>query len=92
LNDGLNCLIIFSRNGGGAFLIPFFFFLITTGGPLYYLEVCLGQFTGKSAGQAFEFVPLLKGETFVVVILLHSVWFWYFYITLHVKTRGTYYI
>ena len=53
--------IICSRNGGGAFLIPFFFFLITSGGPLYYMEVCLGQFTGKSAGVAFEFCPLLKG-------------------------------
>ena len=51
-----------SRNGGGAFLIPFFFFLITAGGPLYYMEVCLGQFTGKSAGLAFEFCPLLKGK------------------------------
>ena len=51
-----------SRNGGGAFLIPFFFFLITAGGPLYYMEVCLGQFTGKSAGLAFEFCPLLKGS------------------------------
>ena len=54
--------IICSRNGGGAFLIPFFFFLITSGGPLYYMEVCLGQFTGKSAGLAFEFCPLLKGK------------------------------
>ena len=55
-----------SRNGGGAFLIPFFFFLITAGGPLYYMEVCLGQFTGKSAGLAFEFCPLLKGSLFFV--------------------------
>ena len=55
--------IICSRNGGGAFLIPFFFFLITSGGPLYYMEVCLGQFTGKSAGLAFEFCPLLKGKS-----------------------------
>lgn len=59
---------LYSRNGGGAFLIPFFFFLITSGGPLYYLEVCLGQFTGRGAGHAFEFCPLLKG--------LHSVQFW----------------
>ena len=56
--------IICSRNGGGAFLIPFFFFLITSGGPLYYMEVCLGQFTGKSAGLAFEFCPLIKGNSF----------------------------
>ncbi|KAL4233247.1 Sodium-dependent serotonin transporter [Mactra antiquata] len=52
--------IICSRNGGGAFLIPFFFFLITCGGPLYYMEVCIGQFSGKSAGLAFEFCPLFK--------------------------------
>ena len=57
--------IICSRNGGGAFLIPFFFFLITSGGPLYYMEVCLGQFTGKSAGLAFEFCPLLKGKPLI---------------------------
>jgi SNF family Na+-dependent transporter len=53
--------ILCARNGGGAFLIPFFFFMITCGGPLYYLEVCLGQFTGQSAGAAFEFCPLFRG-------------------------------
>ena len=53
--------IICAKNGGGAFLIPFAFFLITCGGPLYYLEVCLGQFSGKSAVVAFELCPLFKG-------------------------------
>ena len=56
--------ILCARNGGGAFLIPFFFFLLTCGGPLYYIEVCLGQFSGKSAAAAFEFCPLFKGTTF----------------------------
>ena len=51
-----------ARNGGGAFLIPFLFFMVTCGGPLYYLEVCLGQFSGKNAGLAFEFCPLFKGS------------------------------
>ena len=54
--------ILCARNGGGAFLIPFLFFMITCGGPLYYIEVCLGQFSGKSAGFAFEFCPLFKGN------------------------------
>ena len=54
--------IICAKNGGGAFLIPFLFFLITCGGPLYYLEVCLGQFSGKSAVLAFELCPLFKGK------------------------------
>lgn len=75
-----------SRNGGGAFLIPFFFFLVTSGGPLYYLEVCLGQFTGKSAGLAFEFCPLIKGVGPLQVMLsLIVIWYsifvlaWTFY-------------
>ena len=55
--------IICAKNGGGAFLIPFVFFLVTCGGPLYYLEVCLGQFSGKSAVLAFELCPLFKGKT-----------------------------
>ena len=50
-----------ANNGGGAFLIPFFVFMVIGGGPLYYIEVCLGQYTGKSAGGAFEFCPLFKG-------------------------------
>lgn len=68
--------IICSRNGGGAFLIPFFFFLIVSGGPLYYMEVCLGQFTGESAGLAFAYCPLLKGIGILQVILsLVVVWY-----------------
>lgn len=54
--------ILCAMNGGGAFIIPFFFFMITCGGPLYYIEVCLGQFSGQSAGCAFEFCPLFRGK------------------------------
>ncbi|XP_045166607.2 sodium- and chloride-dependent betaine transporter-like isoform X2 [Mercenaria mercenaria] len=68
--------IICSRNGGGAFLIPFFFFLITSGGPLYYLEVCLGQFTGQSAGLAFEYCPLFRGLGILQVVISFTV-LWY---------------
>ncbi|WAR07997.1 SC6A3-like protein [Mya arenaria] len=31
------------RNGGGVALIPFLLFLVSCGGPLYYIEVCLGS-------------------------------------------------
>lgn len=54
--------LLCARNGGGAFIILFFFFMITCGGPLYYIEVSLGQFTGQSAGSAFEFCPLFRGK------------------------------
>ncbi|XP_060592408.1 sodium- and chloride-dependent betaine transporter-like [Ruditapes philippinarum] len=69
--------ILCARNGGGAFLIPFFFFMITCGGPLYYLEVCLGQFTGQSAGAAFEFCPLFRGIGFLMVMISFDI-LWYY--------------
>ena len=62
--------IICAKNGGGAFLIPFAFFLITCGGPLYYLEVCLGQFSGKSAVLAFELCPLFKGKASLLILFI----------------------
>ncbi|XP_045214812.2 sodium- and chloride-dependent glycine transporter 1-like [Mercenaria mercenaria] len=69
--------ILCARNGGGAFLIPFFFFMITCGGPLYYLEVCLGQFSGQSAGAAFHFCPLLRGLGFLMVMISFDI-LWYY--------------
>ena len=36
------------RNGGGAFLIPFMIGMVLAGAPLFYLEIILGQFSGKS--------------------------------------------
>ncbi|KAL4240256.1 hypothetical protein ACF0H5_001050 [Mactra antiquata] len=69
--------ILCARNGGGAFLIPFFFFLITCGAPLYYMEVFLGQFSGRSAATAFDFCPLLKGVGLLMVVLSYNV-MWYY--------------
>ena len=53
--------IIAAKNGGGAFLVPFILLTMLCGGPLYYMEVCLGQFTGQSAMTAFQMCPLFKG-------------------------------
>ena len=55
--------IVCARNGGGAFILPFVLLTMIIGGPLYYLEICLGQFTGRGPCKAFEFCPLLKGKS-----------------------------
>ncbi|RUS84202.1 hypothetical protein EGW08_008042, partial [Elysia chlorotica] len=57
------------RNGGGAFLIPFFFFLFMCGIPLFYLEVCLGQFSGISSMFVWKVCPLFNGVGFGMVIV-----------------------
>ncbi|XP_046556136.1 sodium- and chloride-dependent glycine transporter 1-like isoform X2 [Haliotis rubra] len=57
------------RNGGGAFLIPFFTFLLLAGIPLFYLEVCLGQFSGTSSLFVWKLCPLFKGVGYGMVIV-----------------------
>ncbi|XP_060080387.1 sodium- and chloride-dependent betaine transporter-like [Ylistrum balloti] len=57
------------KNGGGAFLIPFTFFMVTCGFPLYYLELLLGQFSGKSPMVVWNICPLFKGLGFMMVFV-----------------------
>ncbi|XP_018580332.1 sodium-dependent nutrient amino acid transporter 1-like [Anoplophora glabripennis] len=50
------------ENGGGAFLIPYLIVLIFLGRPMYYLEMCLGQFCSRGNVKMFEsLAPALKG-------------------------------
>ncbi|XP_033738613.1 sodium- and chloride-dependent glycine transporter 2-like [Pecten maximus] len=65
------------RNGGGAFLIPFLIFLVLCGLPLYFLELCLGQFTGKSASHAWEVCPIFKGVGVGMVIAIGIIGLYY---------------
>ncbi|OWF48157.1 Sodium- and chloride-dependent betaine transporter [Mizuhopecten yessoensis] len=57
------------KNGGGAFLIPFFFFTLLCGVPLYFLELSLGQFSGRSAVLAWSLCPLFEGIGYSVTML-----------------------
>lgn len=68
------------RNGGGAFLIPFFFFIIFCGLPLFYLEICLGQFSGVSSLFVWNMCPLFKGLGYLMVTV-SALMSWY-YITM----------
>ncbi|XP_015039320.2 sodium-dependent nutrient amino acid transporter 1 isoform X2 [Drosophila pseudoobscura] len=49
------------QNGGGTFVIPYLIALMVIGRPVYYLEIALGQFTGRGVVKAFDMAPLLKG-------------------------------
>ncbi|XP_065083593.1 sodium- and chloride-dependent glycine transporter 1 [Ochlerotatus camptorhynchus] len=57
------------RNGGGAFLVPYLSMLFLCGIPLFFLEVCLGQFTGLGCVTVFKIAPLLKGAGPAIVII-----------------------
>ncbi|XP_069117878.1 sodium- and chloride-dependent GABA transporter 2-like [Argopecten irradians] len=49
------------RNGGGAFLFAYATTLIGCGVPLYFLEVFLGQYSGKGVFEIWGCSPLVKG-------------------------------
>lgn len=50
------------QNGGGAFVIPYLIVLLIIGRPVYYLEILLGQFSGRGCIKAFDMAPVLKGR------------------------------
>lgn len=53
------------ENGGGAFLIPYLIVLLFIGRPMYYLELCLGQFTSCGPSQVWELLPAFKGNDLI---------------------------
>lgn len=50
------------QNGGGTFVIPYLIVLLIIGRPVYYLEIILGQFSGRGCIKAFNMTPIMKGE------------------------------
>lgn len=49
------------ENGGGAFLIPYLIMLALAGRPIYFMELCLGQFVGRGPMCVWNCVPIAKG-------------------------------
>lgn len=46
----------------GAFLIPYIILLTVIGRPMYYMELCLGQFSSYGTLKAFGGMPLASGK------------------------------
>ncbi|RXG54345.1 Sodium-dependent nutrient amino acid transporter 1 [Armadillidium vulgare] len=49
------------ENGGGAFLIPYLIVLFIIGRPLYYMELCMGQFASYGSVKVWAMVPAFRG-------------------------------
>ncbi|KAL5287602.1 hypothetical protein ACFFRR_008475 [Megaselia abdita] len=49
------------QNGGGTFVIPYLIVLLLIGRPVYYLEIIIGQFSGRGCIKSFNFSPVMKG-------------------------------
>ncbi|XP_033764043.1 sodium- and chloride-dependent glycine transporter 1-like [Pecten maximus] len=65
------------RNGGGAFLVPFFIFMLICGFPLYFMELSLGQFSGKSPLVLWCICPLFQGLGFCMVTISFIITWYY---------------
>ncbi|XP_053377010.1 sodium- and chloride-dependent glycine transporter 1-like [Mercenaria mercenaria] len=65
------------RNSGGIAIIPFLLFVVVCCGPLYYIEVCLGQFSGQSPINVWNICPLFKGIGLNMVIISFT-YLWYY--------------
>ncbi|XP_021348104.1 sodium-dependent proline transporter-like [Mizuhopecten yessoensis] len=57
------------RNGGGAFLLAYGTALLAGGVPLYFLEVFLGQYSGRGLFEIWGFAPLFKGIGISIALL-----------------------
>lgn len=49
------------ENGGGAFLIPYVILLFLVGKPFYFLEMIIGQFSGRASVKVWSLSPALMG-------------------------------
>jgi len=61
------------QNGGGAFLIPYITVLLLIGKPLYYMELCLGQFASYGSVKVWQLAPAFKGVGYGQMLATWSV-------------------
>lgn len=54
----------------GAFLIPYFAFWFLAATPIFFMEVCIGQFLGEGGISVWKLCPLFKGEICTALLTL----------------------
>lgn len=66
------------KNGGGVFLIPYLTMLVFGGIPLFFLELCLGQFVKKGPITVWNKIcPPMKGVGYCSILISWYVSFYY---------------
>ncbi|XP_033119143.1 sodium- and chloride-dependent neutral and basic amino acid transporter B(0+)-like [Anneissia japonica] len=56
-------------NGGGAFLVPYAIMLFFAGMPIFFFEVCLGQYSSQGPISVWRASPMFRGIGFGMVIV-----------------------
>ena len=56
------------ENGGGAFLVPYFIMLLLAGIPIFFLEVCISQFSSQGPIGVWNIAPAFRGIGIMMVI------------------------
>ncbi|XP_013390656.1 sodium- and chloride-dependent glycine transporter 1 [Lingula anatina] len=57
------------RNGGGAFILPYCISLAFVGLPLFFMELCFGQFASLGPITIWKISPLFKGLGYAMVMV-----------------------
>lgn len=60
------------KHGGGAFLIPYFISVFLGGIPMFFMEVCIGQFMSTGGISAWALCPLFKGIGVAAAIIVFN--------------------
>ena len=66
------------ENGGGSFLIPYALMLLFAGLPLFFMELCLGQYAGQGPTRVFgRMAPAFKGLGFAMLATMSYINIYY---------------
>ncbi|XP_071944818.1 uncharacterized protein [Antedon mediterranea] len=57
------------ENGGGAFLIPYATMLLLAGLPMFFMELCLGQYSSSGPATVWRISPMFRGMGYGMVLI-----------------------